>query len=371
MPQQREAIVIGGGVTGAAILHALVQRGIRNPLLIERGPLCSGVTGVSGATVRSYDRDPYLCALAAQSLPDFTSFEALTGYSCGFKAIGSLYFELFVRRELIEKQVSILRAMGRKVEILTRSQGERRFPQMSWDGVELAIHEPEAGYADPLRTSQGWVASATKLGATFMPGVEVEGLVIVDGRVCGVRTSAGTISSSVVIVAAGAWSQELLARHGIFLPMWGKPLQVNRFARPSEAPPHPAFFDVGTLSFGRHDGDSSLAGCKSEAAPTGPDTEQKLDPAAAATSRQFLSQRVKGMDDAPLTGGVRAVESYTADRRGLLGPLALPGLFIAAAWSGGGFKIAPAVGRRIAEMAARALEVKSHETNFRAEPARR
>ena len=57
------------------------------------------------------------------------------------------------------------------------------------------------------------------------------------------------------------------------------------------------------------------------------------------------------MERATLSRGYRAFDGYSADRHAILGGVdGLDGLFLATAFSGSGFKIAPAVGLCMAEL---------------------
>jgi sarcosine oxidase subunit beta len=59
------------------------------------------------------------------------------------------------------------------------------------------------------------------------------------------------------------------------------------------------------------------------------------------------------MERATLSRGYRAFDSYSPDRHAILGPVdGLEGFYLATAFSGSGFKIAPAVGVCMAELIA-------------------
>ena len=57
------------------------------------------------------------------------------------------------------------------------------------------------------------------------------------------------------------------------------------------------------------------------------------------------------MESATLARGYRAFDGYSGDRHAILGPVdGVDGLYLATAFSGSGFKIAPAVGQCMAEL---------------------
>jgi sarcosine oxidase subunit beta len=77
------------------------------------------------------------------------------------------------------------------------------------------------------------------------------------------------------------------------------------------------------------------------------------DPDLPGAAADLLGRRFPGLRDAPYRSGRAGVLDVTPDGRPILGPEGPEGLYIAAGWSGTGFKKAPAVG---AELAAWILE---------------
>src|SRR4029453_6157117 len=65
----------------------------------------------------------------------------------------------------------------------------------------------------------------------------------------------------------------------------------------------------------------------------------------------ILTHRIPAMEAATLARGYRAFDCYSTDRHAILGPVdGVDGLYLATAFSGSGFKIAPAVGQCMAEL---------------------
>jgi sarcosine oxidase subunit beta len=76
-----------------------------------------------------------------------------------------------------------------------------------------------------------------------------------------------------------------------------------------------------------------------------------LAPEAPTIGAQILTHRIPAMEGATLARGYRAVDGYSRDRHAILGPVdGIEGLYLATAFSGSGFKIAPAVGTCMAEL---------------------
>jgi sarcosine oxidase subunit beta len=80
-------------------------------------------------------------------------------------------------------------------------------------------------------------------------------------------------------------------------------------------------------------------------------TSATLPPTAAPEAAQILTHRMPAMGSARLARGFRAFDCYSADRHPILDAVpAVDGLYVATAFSGSGFKIAPAVGACMAEL---------------------
>ena len=82
-----------------------------------------------------------------------------------------------------------------------------------------------------------------------------------------------------------------------------------------------------------------------------PDAPMVLAPSAPSVGAQILTHRIPAMEGATLARGYRAVDCYSRDRHAILGRVdGIDGLYLATAFSGSGFKIAPAVGVCMAEL---------------------
>src|SRR5438128_10450202 len=74
MPETADVVIIGGGVTGCSIAYHLVQRGVRNVVLVEKNFLASGATGKSSACIRQHYSTPQTCRMVLDSLRLFETF---------------------------------------------------------------------------------------------------------------------------------------------------------------------------------------------------------------------------------------------------------------------------------------------------------
>ena len=169
----------------------------------------------------------------------------------------------------------------------------------------------------------------------------------------GVETSAGRIDAGAVVVAAGAWAPRICREIGIELPARPKGLDTVQVERPPAlAQPHVIFIDnvLGTY-FRPESGIRTIVGVPCQEWDLDPDAPMVLAPGAPAVGAQILTHRIPAMEGATLARGYRAVDCYSRDRHAILGRVdGIDGLYLATAFSGSGFKIAPAVGVCMAEL---------------------
>lgn len=345
-----DAVVIGGGVIGAATLHALTIRGHRRTVLLEQGRFGAGATGRSAAIIRVHHDDSVLSDLAAESFARWLRFEEETGASCGYVGAGAIHLQPVTCVERARAEVARLAAAGVAMELLAPEEGARRFPAFSWDGVGGGVHEPAAGWADPLLATCGWIRRAETRGAVALEGVRVHQIIVRGDRVAGVQTSQGIIEAPLVVVAAGAWTPGLVRALGIDLGIRTKRIQMARLR--SDVRALPALVDETTDLYGRRESDDSiLLGLPLDEWDVDPDADMPFDEATARRVAARVAERLPGLGAAASDGGVSGFDGYTADLRGIVQKVpSVDGLFVAAGFSGGGFKIAPAVARRVADM---------------------
>jgi sarcosine oxidase, subunit beta len=351
-----DAVVVGGGVVGAAVLHALARRGVR-AALFEAAGLASGATGWSGGLLRVYDPDPVLAGLAREGVSAYDRFEDEVGASCGRVRAGLAYLGAPGCLPAMREAASSLGRPGWPLQVLTAAEAARELPCFEWSGTGGAVYEEMGGWADPTAATRAWVARAVELGACAREGEPVHEVLTAGGRVQGVRTRGGATAAPLVVLAAGAWSARL-APPGERLRLRTKRVQACVVERSPALDGHPAFVDGVTGLYGRPEGPgASLLGL--------PVDEWDLDPSLpAAVGDGFVERlcevarrRLPGSEAAAARSRRPGFDAYTADGRGLLGfAPGSPGLLLATGWSGAGFKLAPAIAERAARLAVEHLE---------------
>jgi len=254
----------------------------------------------------------------------------------------------------LRKNVEMLRGIGINTVALTPAEVKELQPFVNVDDVGAAAYEPESGYANPADTVEGFRRRAVELGARVLQWTPVTRIVRTGSRISGVETSEGRIDAPAVVVAAGARAARLCREIGLDLPARVKGIDTVLVSRPPElADPHMVFIDTIQQTYFRPEsGGLTIVGVPCQDWDLDPDTmSTALPPTAAPEGARILTHRIRAMEQATLARGFRAFDGYSPDRHAILDRAeGIDGLYLAAAFSGTGFKIAPAVGTCMAEL---------------------
>ena len=353
MVETAEVVVIGGGVNGTSIACALASRGVK-VLLVEKGALASGASGRSSALVRMHYTNEWDARLAWASFPVFEHWSELMGGPPVFTRTGFVNVVAPPYAANLRRNVEMLRSIGVNTTALTAAELKALQPCANVEDIGGAAYEPDSGYADPAETVEGFRRRAEELGARIMPWTAVTKIDRRESRVRGVETSAGRVETEAVVLAAGAWSGRLGRDIGLDLRMRPKAIDTVAVTRPAELrEPHMIFIDNVLGNYFRPEaGGLTLVGVPCQEWEIDPDTlGTGLPPQAASRGAELLTHRIPAMERATLARGYRAFDGYSQDRHAILGRVdGIDGLYVATAFSGSGFKIAPAVGMCMAEL---------------------
>jgi sarcosine oxidase subunit beta len=345
-----EAVIVGTGVVGASVAFHLAEQGIETLVLDQEGP-AAGSTGRSGALIRCHYPTALEADLARESLEDyFERWHERVGGGCGFTRTGFAYLAGQDRIEALRHNVNLQLSVNVETEVVTPDELKELDPSLDLDGVALAAYEPRGGYADPATTTTGFLRAASRLGARFERR-RVMGLRVVGDRVTGVETEGGPVSAGIVVLAAGVGSAPLAAGVGLGLPLNPSRVQVAVFGRPYTLATHLTVIDSVLGFYARPAAEqATLAGLRDrfDWLEDAEDWQKEPDADFPYETGSLLAKRIPALEGAAYRAGRAGVLDMTPDGRPVLGPAGPEGLYLAAGWSGTGFKKAPAVGAEVA-----------------------
>ena len=353
-----DVVVLGGGSTGTSAAFQLARRRYGKVMLVERDSVGAGPTAKSIGIIRlHYSHEP-LIRLAARSLELFEGFEGLTGATADFTRCGFLLLAPEREMGVLRANVELQHRFGIGSSVLTPPEIAALDPRMALDDVAGAAWEPKSGFADGYATATGFAAAARREGAEIWEKTAVQRLIVDGGRVRAVQTARGEISTPAVLAACGPWTPALLQPLGVIVPIQSSRQQVVQLAPP------PGFGALGVviedLAQGFYvrpeAGNTVLAGVLEEEAEqiVSPDAfDRGVDLDFVERVGQMWARRYPGAQDAEVRRGYASLYDITPDWQPVLGAVdGIGGLYIAAGFSGHGFKLSPGLGEVLAAIIA-------------------
>ena len=329
---------MGGGIVGTSALYYLAVAGCRKAILVERATLGSGSTGAAAGGIRTQFSDELNIRIGLASIVKFARFEEEVGAAVGFRQCGYLFLLTADAVPAFEAAVELQRKLGAPTRLLSPTEAVELVPQLCPDGLAAATFSPLDGCADTGAAVQGYATTARRHGARIVQGTTVQRVVVDSGRVVGVETTRGHISTSTVICAAGIWSGELAATAGVEIPVRAERrhvyLTVGADGLPSELP---LTIDFATGFYFERERDALLLG--------GPwDSAEELAPIAVG--------RVPALADVAIRTGWSGYYEMSPDHNAIVGTASEPeGFLYATGFSGHGFQQGPVVGEYLADLA--------------------
>ena len=399
LPASADAVVIGGGIVGVFAAYHLTRRGMK-VALVEKGLIGAEQSSRNWGWCRQQNRDARELPLATKSLDLWESFAAETGENTGFRRCGLLYLsnddqELagWARWRVFARTVGVTTHMLDGAAATERGSATGR----AWKG---GVFSPTDGIADPAGAAPAVARALVRLGAAVVQNCAARGLETQGGRVCGVVTERGTIRTGTAILAGGAWASSFCRQHGVRFPQasirssilavapgkgeipdalhtarisvtrrgdGGHTLAVSGLGRVDPTPQQTRFARHFLPMFlrrwrslspggfeGVRSGHESLRRWRLDR-PTPMERLRILDPAADKKTVRVTYERA--VDLLPALQGRRITASWggyidsTPDGVPAIGETTtVPGLILAAGFSGHGFGIGPGAGQLIADI---------------------
>ena len=347
-------IVIGAGVIGASIAFHLAKRKAGRVLVLDQGLAAQGGSSRSSALVRMHYTLPQEVELARKSLEIFTHWEDYVGRPGCFKKVGFVRLVPEHEIESLKRNVEMQRGLGVDTRLVSAQELREIEPDWRVDDVRAAAYEPDSGYGDGAVTAGDLLARAREMGAEFLPRTRVGAFAVGGDRVRGVVTDRGELSAPVVVSAAGPWSPRLFRDLAFEVPIEPEYHRVAILANPPGMRGGGcALIDSIASMYLRSEGSGmTLVGEFVGRRGVDPDDTPDSVPAEEIAEIAALgARRIPALAHAGLARGVTGVYDMTPDQRPLLGATpGVAGLYLAAGFSGMGYKISPAVGLAMAEL---------------------
>jgi sarcosine oxidase len=334
--------VVGAGVMGAATARALARTG-KKTLLVEQftvGHDRGSSHGRSRIFRLSY-RDPMYVEMARKSLDLWRQLELEAReqllLNTGGVDIG----------KGINENASALDECGVAYELVDGQRANQIYEALSLPHYDEVLIQRDAAIVMADKAVQSFVRVASAQGVDVQEGACVDAIDPGDAHVT-LRAGPAVIQADAVVITAGPWARKLLAPIGIDLPV--KPTRETVAYFRTMGPTPPAVVDWGdpTIYALVSPGEGIKAGRHIAGPEADPDEPGRPDPSSIDRVTDWVAERFRNADAMPHRSQT-CFYTNTEDESFIISKH--DRIIVGSACSGHGFKFAPLIGQRLADLA--------------------
>lgn len=356
-------VIIGGGVLGTSVAYHLTKRKVSDVILLERLDLATAASSQAAGLMFAISSKPAVDRLSRVTFKDIDSLEELLGDHLDFHCVGTVRFaDTKKNRSTLEVLCARAQHENISAELVDQTWLADNLPWVTVGSETLSMFIAEDGYIDPYRLATAYARAAKLSGVRIETGVAVKSIHFNGKRISGVETSKGIFQCENVVVAAGAWSNNLTMPIGIPLPM--TPVRSHYWITAQgrlfdKNQPMTVHADAGV--FTRPEVNGMVLGVQETFSPTFdyriiPDdistftiTENGHEWDSLIEAGERISGFFPGLNDARFESYVSGLSAYTPDGHFILGEIVeRPGLYVAAGCCGAGVMSSGGIGEVLA-----------------------
>ena len=336
---------------GASTAYHLAARGQENILLLEKEQFFGqGATGRCAGGVRYQFATEVNVRLSMESLPMLERFEEEIGQNIDFRRCGYLF--LLTRPQdinIFRQNLVMQNRLGVQTKWMSGDEIRLRLPMMNLEDVLGGTFHAGDGLVDPNGVVMGYISACQRLGVMVMTDVEVTRICTQYGRVTGVETNEGPVSSPLVVNAAGPWAGVIGEMAGVKIPITPIRRQMLTTTPLPDIPgDFPFVIDFAQSLYFHREGAGILTGMSNP--NQSPGFDQNVDLEWEIIHLEAAAARLPILERAGLASHWAGLYEVTPDAHPIFGATPLEGLFVCAGFSGHGFMHGPITGKLIAEI---------------------
>jgi glycine/D-amino acid oxidase-like deaminating enzyme len=372
-----DVAIIGAGLVGCAAAYELARWG-RRIGVFDQGEMNRGASGRNAGSLH-FQLEPrmlegggdprrlaQLIPVSLQAIEDWRRLPQELQSDLELAMHGGLMVaETDAERNLLARKCEVEIRGGLPVRVLEGPELRRMAPYLA-DCVRCASYCESEGHANPRLVTPAYAAAARAHGAEITAGSRLRAL---EPRSGGWRLRIGrpgaaqgsdantlTVDAELVLIAAGAWSRELVAAHGIELPLEPVALGMNVTERCAPVVHHLVQHVGRRLSLKQVAAGNVLIGGgwpadMASLSPLGPDPRVRLRESSIIGNVAVALEVVPELAALSLIRSWTGIACVSPDHLPVLGPVSgLPGVFIAA--GGSSFTLGPTYARLVSELMA-------------------
>ena len=246
--QATDVVIIGGGVSGCSIAYQLSKAGVRVTVLeraevaAEASSAAAGLLAPGGVlTGPAAGRELFLASWSITA-DVIAEIEEASGIQVEYQQTGALHTITNADEEAQERKYArVWQDYGLAVTWLKGAEVREYEPLLN-PSIDAALYIPHATSIRPRLVTQAYAEAARRQGADIREQTEVTGFEHSSGKVTGVQTAqGGTIGCDSVIVATGAWSEQIGDWLGLNIPVFPARGQILSLKQPAKPLKHTIF----------------------------------------------------------------------------------------------------------------------------------
>lgn len=354
------AVVIGGGVQGLSSALHLARRGLKDVVLVEKRYLGSGATEWSNARLIPQHGTEEMIKVTNESLKTFCNFGDVIGGGGDPQCFhtGRIWSGPEERVTEFKSAAADHKKWGARLRFISNKEIKEMFTaEINVDDIAISVYYEDCYVCNPGATVSALARAAKQLGVSIYEDTLVTGIKVSRGEVSSVITNQGEIATTIVVNAAGLWSDRIGRMVGVDIPIKPIRVQVTLFEPPWDFSPqcpqlHDAVYEIvyGPERGGRlniHDRYQVA-----EYTVVDPDTySHDAAPEAVTMNVKMMFARFPSLARASFRGGATGAYDLTPDAAPIFGAVPeVGGFYLNCGWSGDGFMTSPVMGDLMAEL---------------------
>jgi monomeric sarcosine oxidase len=353
-----DTVVVGGGIMGLATAYALLKRGVRGVVVLEReriGHDRAASTDDTKALRYEYADEEIYSRMVGRSIEMWRALQSASGadlyVNCGVACWGRS------DDRHVELSYETVSKLGVPIREVSPEELVRIYPQFARADIVYATINPEGGFLRASNCLYALAGLVGALGGEIRENAQVTGM---EPHADGVtlRLADGeSLTASKAVLATGAWGAKLLPQLGLTLPLTANRQQVvyigglgSEFA----AGPFPVFLNLGHDFYGFPLDNSGLL--KASIHKPGPVIDPDVVQTPGAEFVEEILSLLRTYIPGAALGDIRksrmCMYAMTPDEDFILDRF--PGydnVVLGAGFSGHGFKFGPLIGDLLAALA--------------------
>jgi sarcosine oxidase subunit beta len=355
-PRTADAVVVGGGTLGAWCAWFLKRQGLGRVVLVESGTLGKGASSRAAGMVRAQGGTETAVRLGLFTRTFYRTQREHLAIDSGFVEQG-YFMPCFTETEVQQAQarIAMQQELGLEVRWVEGDDVDAMNPTMAAGMTLGASYAPGDGYIDPPSNVLAYTAALATSGVEVHERTAFTGIRSQQGTLTTVRTTAGEVSTDILVLTGGPTLAAVGRAAGVRIPVGGARHQVVVTEdHPDLQPQHlPMVFDLASGIYWRPEEGGLLWGMSNPDEAAG--VAHEFDWTYYDQARRRMAALV------PLTAqlGLRKVWAatidFTPDHLPILGPLLtgegpVAGTTVASA-GGHGMMWGPGISRAAADLA--------------------